>query len=68
MSKLGGIKINFVFFDEVMGVLDQAGKDKLIEMLEAEEDTNTFIVAHGYSNPLVPKLTIVKENNIARIV
>lgn len=68
LSKLGGIKINFVFFDEVMGVLDQAGKDKLIEMLEAEEDTNTFIVAHGYSNPLVPKLTIVKENNIARIV
>ncbi len=67
LSKLGGIKINFVFFDEVMGVLDQAGKDKLVEMLEAEEDTNTFIVAHGYSNPLVPKLTIVKENNIARI-
>ena len=68
LSKLGGIKIDFVFFDEVMGVLDQAGKDKLVEMLENEEDTHTFIVAHGYNNPLVPKLTIVKENNIARII
>jgi DNA repair protein SbcC/Rad50 len=67
LSKLGGIKINFLFLDEVMGVLDQAGKNKLIEILQEEEETNTFIVAHEYNNPLVPKLTIIKENNIARI-
>ena len=68
LSKLGGIKINLLFLDEVMGVLDQAGKNKLIEILQDEEDTNTFIVAHEYNNPLVPKMTIIKENNIARIM
>lgn len=68
LTKMGGVQINFLFLDEVMGVLDQSGKEKLIEILQKEENTNTFLVAHGFSHPLVPKLEIVKENNIARIV
>jgi DNA repair exonuclease SbcCD ATPase subunit len=68
LSKMGGVQINFLFLDEVMGVLDKTGKERLIEILQREENTNTFIVAHDFSHPLVPKLNIVKENNIARIV
>lgn len=68
LTKIGGIKINLLFLDEVMGVLDKVGQDKLVEILQEEEDTNTFLVAHGYDNPLVTKLHIVKTNNISRIL
>ena len=68
LSKRDGIQINFLFLDEVMGVLDRTGKERLVEILSEEENTNTFIVSHDYSHPLVPKLKMVKENNIARIV
>jgi DNA repair exonuclease SbcCD ATPase subunit len=68
LSKIGGVQLNFLFLDEVMGVLDLKGKERLIEILQKEENTNTFLVAHEFSHPLVPKIHIVKENNIARIV
>lgn len=68
LSGMDGIQINFLFLDEVMGVLDKSGKERLIEILQQEEGTNTFLVAHDFSHPLVPQLKITKENNIARIV
>ncbi len=68
LSKIGGVQINFLFLDEVMGVLDASGKERLIEILQNEENTNAFIVAHDFSHPLVPQLNIIKEKNIARIV
>ena len=68
LSKIGGVQLNFLFLDEVMGVLDLKGKEKLIKILQKEENTNTFLVAHEFSHPLVPKIHIVKENNISRIV
>lgn len=67
LSKVGGIQVNFLFLDEVMGVLDRFGKEKLIEILQKEENTNTFLVAHDFSHPLVPKLPLAKINNITSI-
>ena len=67
LSALTSTKINFLFLDEIVGVLDAAGKDKLIDIL-MEEKLNTFIVSHeGFLNPLVPKVFIEKEGDISRI-
>ncbi len=67
MANISKAKINLLFLDELMGVLDNFGKEKLIEVLLNEKDLNTFIVSHGWSHPLLDKLEVVKENNISRI-
>ena len=66
MNSLSKSKINVLFLDEVISVLDEQGKEKLIEVL-LEEDLNTYIVSHSWQHPLVSKLEIIKENNISRI-
>ena len=66
MNSISKSKINVLFLDEVIGVLDEAGKEKLVEVL-LEEDLNTFIVSHGWSHPLLSRLEIVKEDNMSRI-
>jgi len=67
MSAISSTKLNILFLDEVMGVLDEEGKEKLIEVLLKEKDLNTFLVSHEYSHPLIPKINIIKENKISRI-
>jgi DNA repair exonuclease SbcCD ATPase subunit len=66
MNSISKSRINVLFLDEVISVLDDAGKEKLVEVL-LEEDLNTFIVSHGWAHPLLAKLEIVKEDNISRI-
>ena len=67
LSKIGGNNINLLFLDEVFSVLDDSGKENLIEILSKEPNLNTFLVSHEYEHPLVPKIQIVKENNISKI-
>jgi DNA repair exonuclease SbcCD ATPase subunit len=67
MSAISSTKLNILFLDEVLGVLDDEGKEKLIEVLLNEKDLNTFLVSHEYENPLIPKINIVKEGKISRI-
>ena len=62
MSSLSSTQINVLFLDEVMTVLDDLGKEKLIEVL-LEEDLNTYLVNHGWSHPLLDKIEIIKEKN-----
>jgi DNA repair exonuclease SbcCD ATPase subunit len=66
MNSISKSKINVLFLDEVVSVLDDQGKEKLVEVL-LEEDLNTYIVSHSWSHPLLAKLEIVKENNMSRI-
>jgi DNA repair exonuclease SbcCD ATPase subunit len=66
MSSISKSKISILFLDEVMSVLDDSGKEKLVEIL-LEEDLYTYVVSHGWTHPLLNKLEIVKENNISRI-
>lgn len=67
MSSLSSTKINVLFLDEVMTVLDEAGKERLVEVL-LNEDLNTYLVNHGWSHPLLEKVEVVKQNNISRLV
>lgn len=67
MSSLSSTKINVLFLDEVMTVLDESGKERLVEVL-LEEDLNTYLVNHGWSHPLLEKVEVVKESNISRLV
>jgi len=67
MSSLSSSEINVLFLDEVMTVLDEQGKEKLVEVL-LEENLNTYLVNHGWSHPLLEKVEVVKETNISRLV
>tara|TARA_Y100000592_G_scaffold14159_1_gene20060 strand:+ start:4661 stop:6493 length:1833 start_codon:yes stop_codon:yes gene_type:complete len=67
LAKLGGSSINLLFLDEITGVLDDEGKEKLIEVLSEDEDLNVFLISHDFTHPLIDKISIVKENNISSI-
>jgi DNA repair exonuclease SbcCD ATPase subunit len=67
LSKIGGKSINLLFLDEITGVLDDNGKEKLFEVLQEEKDLNVFLISHDYSHPLIPKIDIEKVNNISTI-
>lgn len=67
MSSLSSSRINVLFLDEVMTVLDDAGKEKLVEVL-LEEELNTYLVNHGWSHPLLAKVEVQKLGNISRLV
>lgn len=68
MNKMSSNKINVLFLDEVINVLDEYGREKLVEILLNEQDLNTFIVSHGWTHPLLAKIEVVKENNISRLL
>ena len=67
MQTLSNSRTNLLFLDETVDALDAEGKEKLVEVLLAEESLNTFIISHGFNHPLLEKLHIVKENNVSRI-
>lgn len=67
MSAISSTKINLLFLDEILGVLDADGKEKLIEVLSKEKELNTLLVSHEFSHALIPKILIVRENEISRI-
>ena len=67
MSTLSKSRINVLFLDEVINVLDTDGRERLIEVLLRENELNTFLVSHGYSHPLLTKINIVKEKDISRL-
>ena len=56
-----------LFLDEITGVLDDEGKDKLIEVLQNENDLNVFLISHDFTHPLIDKISIVKNDNISSI-
>jgi DNA repair exonuclease SbcCD ATPase subunit len=66
MAGISKDKISILFLDEVTTVLDDEGKEKLVEVL-LEEELNTYIVSHGWTHPLLAKLEIVKEDEISKI-
>ena len=67
LSKLGGSSVNLLFLDEITGVLDDEGKEKLIEVLSEEEELNVFLISHDFTHPLIEKISINKENNISEL-
>lgn len=67
MSTLSKSRINILFLDEVINVLDNDGRERLIEILLKENELNTFLVSHGYTHPLLTKINITKEKEISRL-
>lgn len=67
LSKIGGSSINLLFLDEITGVLDDEGKEKLVEVLQREKDLNVFLISHDFTHPLIDKISINKINNISSI-
>ena len=67
MQTLSSVRINILILDETIDNLDIDGKEKLVEVLLKEEHLNTILVSHGYSHPLIEKVSVIKENNISRI-
>lgn len=66
LSNLSNITINFLFLDEVFGILDAEGCDTVIDLL-LEENINTLFVAHEYTHPLVDKIQVTKIEGISRL-
>jgi DNA repair exonuclease SbcCD ATPase subunit len=66
MSSISKSRINVLFLDEVINVLDDAGREKMVEVL-LEEDLNTYIVSHGWTHPLLDKVEVVKDGNLSRL-
>ena len=67
MSSISKSRINVLFLDEVTNVLDEQGKERLVELLLREENLNTYIVSHGWTHPLLSKIDIIKEQKISRL-
>lgn len=67
MQTISSSRINLLILDETIESLDVDGKERLVEILLAEEHLNTVLVSHGFTHPLLEKVSIVKENNISRI-
>ena len=67
MSSISKSRLNVLFLDEVINVLDELGREKLVEVLLAEEELNTYMVSHGWTHPLLDKIEVVKERNISRL-
>jgi DNA repair exonuclease SbcCD ATPase subunit len=67
MSSISKSRLNVLFLDEVINVLDETGRERLVEVLVGEEDLNTYLVSHGWEHPLLYKVQVLKENNISRL-
>lgn len=67
MQSLSNARINLLILDETVDTLDSDGKEKLVEVLLREEHLNTFLVSHGFTHPLLEKVSVIKEHNISRL-
>jgi len=66
MSSISKSRINILFLDEVINVLDDAGREKMVEVL-LQEDLNTYVVSHGWTHPLLEKIEVVKDGHVSRL-
>lgn len=67
MSSISRNTINVLFLDEVISVLDDYGRERLVEVLLKEDNLNTFLVSHSWTHPLVDKLVIKKKDGVSWI-
>jgi DNA repair exonuclease SbcCD ATPase subunit len=67
MASISKNTINVLFLDEIVSVLDEYGRERLVEVLLKEEGLNTFLVSHGWSHPLVADIRIKKKDGVSWI-
>ena len=66
MSSISKSRINILFLDEVINVLDDSGREKMVEVL-LQEDLNTYVVSHGWTHPLLEKIEVIKDGNVSKL-
>ena len=66
MSSISKSRINILFLDEVINVLDDSGREKMVEVL-LQEDLNTYVVSHGWTHPLLEKVEVIKKGNVSKL-
>jgi DNA repair exonuclease SbcCD ATPase subunit len=66
MNSISKSRINILFLDEVINVLDESGREKLVEIL-LRENLNTYVVSHFWTHPLLEKIIVIKEDKISRL-
>ena len=66
MSSISKSRLNVLFLDEVTNVLDDAAREKLVEVL-LKEELNTYVVSHGWTHPLLEKVEVVKKGNVSSL-
>ena len=66
MSSISKSRINILFLDEVINVLDDSGREKMVEVL-LQEDLNTYVVSHGWTHPLLEKIEGIKDGNVSKL-
>lgn len=67
MSSISKSRLNILFLDEVINVLDETGREKLVEVLLGEDELNTYVVSHGWTHPLLDKVEVVKDGNVSKL-
>ncbi len=67
MSSISKSRINILFLDEVINVLDDTGREKIVEVLLNEEELNTYIVSHGWTHPLLEKIEVIRKGNVSAL-
>ncbi len=67
MSSISKSKINILFLDEVINVLDDTGREKMVELLIKEDELNTYVVSHGWTHPLLDKIEVVKDGSVSKL-
>jgi len=67
MAAISSNKMNILFLDEITGVLDDEGKEVLIDILNEETELNTFLVSHEFTHPLIPQINIIREGKLSKI-
>lgn len=67
MQAISNSRTNLLILDETIDNLDLEGKERLVEILLEEEYLNTFVISHGFTHPLLQRLSVVKEDGISRI-
>jgi len=67
MNSISKSQINVLFLDEIINVLDDQGKEKLVDVLVKEDKLNIYLVSHNWTHPLLAKLTILQDKGISRV-
>lgn len=61
-------KLNLLILDECLEVLDNEGKDQLLDILAEEQGMNIFLVSHAWTHPLFNKVELsVDERGYTQI-
>lgn len=67
LSSLSTSRINLLFMDETIDTLDAEGRETLIDILGQDQDLNVFLISHGFTHPLLHKISVHKVGKVSHL-